>query len=89
LQVQRLAEIKVGDAIDGVVRNAVRNDRFVTLDETLRLDAILRGRDCAPSFKAVIGDRIRARVLSVDAQTGRVALSEPQLLPRTEEARVA
>jgi ribosomal protein S1 len=89
MQVQRLAAMKVGDVIDGVVRNTVRNDCFVTLDEALRLDAILRGRDCAHTFKAVIGDRIRARVLSVDAQTGRIALGQPQVLSPVEHAESA
>jgi len=89
LQTRMLERLNLGDSIEGTVRNTVRFDRFVNLDESLRLDAILRGRDCPLAFKAEIGTRIRARISTIDAKAGRISLTQPQVVAPAAAAAVA
>jgi ribosomal protein S1 len=67
--------LHVDDIIEGVVRNTVDFGGFVTLDSELRMDGLLHWRECDGVKRPVIGDIVRVRVISFNAEAGRISLS--------------
>uniref|UniRef100_A0A7C4XDU5 30S ribosomal protein S1 n=1 Tax=candidate division WOR-3 bacterium TaxID=2052148 RepID=A0A7C4XDU5_UNCW3 len=82
------SRIKVGDVIDGTVRNLTEYGAFVDIGG---IDALLHISDMAwtklthPGEVVKINDNIRVKVLSMDKATGRIAVGLKQLQPHPWE----
>jgi small subunit ribosomal protein S1 len=79
-----LAQLKVGDRIQGEVTNITNFGVFIDLggmEGLVHLSEISWGRVHNPADFATIGQKVDVEVISVDREQGRVALSLKRLLP--------
>ena len=79
-----LAEIKVGEDREGVVKNITDFGAFVDLggiDGLLHLTDLTWGRLSHPSEAVAIGDKLKIRILDFDKERERISLGLKQLTP--------
>jgi uncharacterized protein len=75
----KMEDLKIGDLLDGVVRNVTRFGAFV--DIGLKSDALIHISQLADRFVknpldiVSVGQQLKARVINVDLETKRVSLS--------------
>lgn len=81
---QLLARLRPGDRVSGVVTNITRFGAFVELggvEGLIHVSELSWGRVRHPSDAVTCGQRLEVKVLSVDREQGRVALSLKDLMP--------
>ncbi len=82
-------KIKVGDVIEGTVRNIADYGAFVDIGG---IDALLHISDMSwtklthPGEAVKLNDRLRVQVLSLDKASGRISVGLKQLIPHPWEA---
>lgn len=77
-------KVKVGDVIEGVVRNTTEFGAFVDIggvDALLHVADLSWGKVTHPSEVLKIGDRIQVKMLSLDFGSGRISVGLKQLTP--------
>lgn len=82
-------KIKVGDVIDGVVRNLTDYGAFIDIggyDALLHISDLSWDKLTHPGEVVKINEKIKVKVISMDKSTGRIAVSLKQLLPHPWEA---
>ncbi len=83
------AKMKVGDIIDGTVRNLTDFGAFIDIGG---IDALLHITDISwlkithPAEAVKVNDKIKVKVLIMDRETGRIAVGLKQLTPHPWEA---
>lgn len=77
--VLEITDLKVGDELEGVVRNVVDFGAFVDIglheDGLIHISKLSRSRVSHPSEVVSIGDILKVKVFSIDEQRGKVGLS--------------
>merc|ERR1712216_670425 len=79
-----LAEIKVGDIVQGYVQNLTAFGAFIDLDGLvglLHVSQISNDRICSVEGIFLIGEPIKCMVLAVDKDKGRLSLTTKKLEP--------
>jgi small subunit ribosomal protein S1 len=79
---RRLSEIKEGDVVSGEVRSLADYGAFVDLggvDGLLHVGEISWSRIDKPADVLVVGQRVEAKVIKIDAEKRRISLSMKQL----------
>ncbi len=79
-----LARLRPGDRVSGIVTNITRFGVFVELggvEGLIHVSELSWGRVRHPSDAACCGEHVEVKVLSVDREQGRVALSLKDLMP--------
>ena len=82
LREQTLARLKVGEIMDGIVKNITEYGLFIDLggiDGLLHITDMSWGRVGHPSEIYKVGDPITVKILNYDEQMGRVSLGLKQL----------
>lgn len=77
-------EVKLGDLIDGVVRNLTEFGAFIDIggvDALLHVADLSWGKITHPSEVLKIGEKLQVKVLSLDSDTGRISVGLKQLTP--------
>ena len=77
-----MEKLKVGDTLDGIVKNITDFGAFIDLggvDGLLHITDITWGRINHPSEKINIGDEIKVKIIDYDPETVRVSLGLKQL----------
>jgi len=77
-----MEKLKVGDILDGIVKNITDFGAFIDLggvDGLLHITDITWGRINHPSEKINIGDEIKVKIIDYDPETVRVSLGLKQL----------
>ncbi len=83
------SKVKVGDVIEGTVRNITDFGAFIDIDG---IDALLHITDISwskithPAEVLKINDKIKIKILVMDRETGRIAVGLKQLSPHPWEA---
>ncbi len=78
------SKIKVGDVIDGTVRNITDFGAFIDIggiDALLHITDISWSKITHPAELVKINDKIKVKVLVMDRETGRIAVGLKQLSP--------
>ncbi|MEI6634569.1 MAG: 30S ribosomal protein S1 [Chlamydiota bacterium] len=78
------ATVKVGDVIEGVVKNITDFGAFIDLngiDGLLHITDMSWGRVSHPSEVLAVGDKAKVKVLEFDKERERISLGLKQLLP--------
>ncbi len=86
---RRFSELKEGDTVDGEVRSLTDYGAFVDIggaDALLHVGEISWRRVDKPSDVLSTGQRIEARIIKIDAEKRRVAISMKQLQPHPWDA---
>ena len=85
-------EVKDGDTVEGTVRNITDYGAFIDLgfglDALLHLADITWDRISHPSEILNIGDKIKAKVIKNDRETGKIALSMKHTILDTTYSRI-
>lgn len=83
------SKIKVGDIIDGLVRNLTEYGAFVAIggiDALLHISDISWSKITHPAEVLKVNDKIKVKVLLMDKTTGRISVGLKQLSPHPWEA---
>ncbi len=86
---RRFSELKEGDTVQGVVRNLADYGAFVEIggaDALLHVGEISWRRIAKPSDVLEVGQQIEARIIKIDSEKHRIAISMKQLQPHPWEA---
>ena len=78
------ATVKVGDVIEGLVKNITDFGAFIDLngiDGLLHITDMSWGRVSHPSEVLAVGDKVKVKVLEFDKERERISLGLKQLLP--------
>lgn len=78
------ATVKVGDIIEGLVKNITDFGAFIDLngiDGLLHITDMSWGRVSHPSEVLAVGDKVKVKVLEFDKERERISLGLKQLLP--------
>lgn len=81
---ETLKNLRVGEIVEGVVKNLTDYGAFVDLggvDGLLHITDIAWGKIGHPSDKLSVGDRIKVKILHFDQEKGKVSLGLKQTLP--------
>jgi small subunit ribosomal protein S1 len=82
-------KVKVGDVIEGTVRNIADFGAFIDIggiDALLHITDIKWSKITHPAEVVKIGDKIKIKILVMDRETGRIAVGLKQLEPHPWEA---
>ncbi len=77
-------KVKIGDVIEGVVRNITEFGAFIDIggvDALLHVADLTWGKVTHPSEILKIGDKINVKMLSLDFDSGRISVGLKQLMP--------
>ncbi|MEO0162640.1 MAG: 30S ribosomal protein S1 [candidate division WOR-3 bacterium] len=83
------SQIKVGDVIEGTVRNITDYGAFIDIggiDALLHISDISWNKLTHPGEVLKLNERIKVKILSLDKTTGRISVGLKQLLPHPWEA---
>ena len=86
---RRYAEVNVGDIVAGTVRSLTTFGAFIDLggvDGLLHIGEISWSRIGKPEDVLSVGQQVEVKVLTIDPETRRIALSMRQLLPHPWES---
>jgi small subunit ribosomal protein S1 len=86
---KRHAEMKEGETLSGTVRSLTEYGAFIDLggvDGLLHIGEIAWTRIAKPEDVLSVGETIQVKILKMDADTKRIALSMKQLLPHPWDA---
>lgn len=89
LREEVLSKIKVGDVVEGEVRNITDFGVFVDIggiDALLHITDISWNRVVHPSAALSQGQKVKVKVLTVDPSSGRIAVGLKQLVPHPWDA---
>lgn len=87
---QRYSELKEGDVVRGTVRSLTDYGAFVDLggvDALLHVGEISWGRINKPEDALAVGQEIEAKIIKIEPEKHRIALSTRQLQPHPWEAK--
>ncbi len=85
----RFSELQEGDRVQGVVRNLADYGAFVEIggaDALLHVGEISWRRIAKPSDVLAVGQQIEAKIIKIDSEKHRIAISMKQLQPHPWEA---
>ncbi len=86
---RRFSELKEGDTVQGEVRSLTDYGAFVDIggaDALLHVGEISWQRINRPSDVLSVGQRIEAKIIKIDSEKGRIAISMKQLQPHPWDA---
>jgi|UniRef100_A0A7V3VUJ3 small subunit ribosomal protein S1 len=86
---QIFSKIKVGDVIEGVVRNITDYGAFIDIggiDALLHISDISWSKLTHPGEAVKLNERLKVKVLSLDKASGRISVGLKQLTPHPWEA---
>ena len=78
MQKELFARIKVGDVVEGTVKNVTDFGAFVDLggvDGLVHVTELSHERNVSPKSVVSVGDEVEVKVLAIDEEAGRVSLS--------------
>ena len=78
LQKELFAKLKVGDTVEGTVKNVTDFGAFIDLggvDGLVHVTELSHERNVSPKSVVSVGDEIEVKVLAIDEEAGRVSLS--------------